>query len=180
MDGLGEIRRVVTGHDETGRAVVLRDGDNPHKRVRAGRGSVSRLFWTTHEAPAALDDSADRAEGFSGTAPPPRGSVLRILDFPPFTDEQIAAFDNDYLAREHGGHADAGHRRPPSHPFMHRTQSLDYALVLQGEIDMKLDEEWVHLRAGDVLIQQATNHAWVNRSGADCRIAFVLLDAQPG
>jgi hypothetical protein len=176
MDGLGEIRRVVTGHDETGRAIVLMDGPTPHKRVRAGRGSVSRLFWATQEAPADIAGTADRAAGIAVTAPPPRGSVLRILDFPPFTDEQIVRFDLNYLAGEHGGHDDGRHR-PPSHPFMHRTQSVDYAIVLQGSIEMKLDEEWITLSAGDVLVQQGTNHAWVNRSGAFCRIAFVLIDA---
>jgi hypothetical protein len=175
MDGLGEIRRIVTGHDSTGRAVVLQDCDTPHKRVRAGRGSVSRLFWSTAEAPAAHHDD-DPAASFTGTAPPSRGSVLRIVDFPPFTDEEIAAFDMNYLAGVHGGQ-EAANRRPPSHPFMHRTDSIDYAIVLTGEIDMKLDEDWVHLKAGDVLVQQATNHAWVNRSGAFCRIVFVLIDA---
>ena len=175
MDGLGEIRRIITGHDDTGRAVVLQDDDTPYKRVRAGRGSVSRLFWTTHEAPAA-HHSDDPAADFTGTAPPSRGSVLRIVDFPPFTEEEIAAFDPAYLANIHGGH-EASNRRPPSHPFMHRTSSIDYAIVLAGEIDMKLDEAWLHFKAGDVLVQQATNHAWVNRSGAYCRIAFVLIDA---
>jgi hypothetical protein len=175
MDGLGPIRRVVTGHDAGGRAVVLRDEVDPHKRVRPGRGSVSRLLWVTRESPA-LAVADDAAEGFAGTAPPARGSVVRIVDFPPFTDAEIAQFDMNYLAGEHGGDADGFHRAS-SHPFMHRTQSVDYGLVLIGEIEMKLDEDWVLLRAGDVVVQRATNHAWVNRSGAFCRIAFVLLDA---
>jgi uncharacterized cupin superfamily protein len=68
---------------------------------------------------------------------------------------------------------------PPRSPFMHRTRSIDYAIVLAGEIDMLLDDTEVHLRAGDVLVQQGTNHAWENRSGATCRIAFVLIDAAP-
>jgi uncharacterized cupin superfamily protein len=73
------------------------------------------------------------------------------------------------------GVADHGGAR---HPGMHRTHSVDYAVVLEGEIDMLLDASEVHLKAGDVLVQQATNHAWVNRSGAHCRIAFVLVDAR--
>lgn len=171
----GAIRRVVTGHDATGAARILSDGPTPHVRHRPGRGNISRLFWVTHEAPSAPTLS-DAAAGHATTAPPARGSVLRIVDFPPIPPDALAGFAPDYLAREHGG-ADAGRHRPPSHPFMHRTASLDYALVLEGEIDMKLDEEWVHLRAGDVVVQQGTNHAWVNNSAAPCRIAFVLLDA---
>jgi quercetin dioxygenase-like cupin family protein len=74
------------------------------------------------------------------------------------------------------GHA-AGKAQPPRHHAMHRTRSIDYAIVLSGEIDMLLDESEIHLKAGDVLVQQATNHAWVNRGSAPCRIAFVLIDA---
>ena len=63
-------------------------------------------------------------------------------------------------------------------PFMHRTRSLDYAIVLTGEIDMLLDDSDVHLKAGDILVQQGTNHAWMNHGSVPCRIAFVLIDAQ--
>jgi naringenin degradation protein FdeH len=61
---------------------------------------------------------------------------------------------------------------------MHRTRTIDYALILSGEIDMLLDDSEVHLKAGDVLIQRGTNHAWVNRGDAPCRVAFILLDAK--
>ena len=66
---------------------------------------------------------------------------------------------------------------PPRHPFMHRTRSLDYAIVLAGEIDMLLDDSEVHMKAGDIMVQQGTNHAWVNNSDKPCRICFVLIDA---
>jgi uncharacterized cupin superfamily protein len=71
-----------------------------------------------------------------------------------------------------------GHGAPARHPFTHRTRSIDYAFVLEGEIDMLLDDTEVHLRTGDILVQQGTNHAWVNNSTENCRIAFVLIDAQ--
>jgi uncharacterized cupin superfamily protein len=71
-----------------------------------------------------------------------------------------------------------GHGAAARHPFTHRTRSIDYAFVLEGEIDMLLDDTEVRLRAGDILVQQGTNHAWVNNSKANCRIAFVLIDAQ--
>ncbi len=67
---------------------------------------------------------------------------------------------------------------PPRHPMMHRTRSVDYAIIMAGEIDMLMDEGEVHLKAGDVVVQQATNHAWVNRSGKPCRVAFILMDSR--
>ena len=81
------------------------------------------------------------------------------------------------MAREMGADHAASKAWPPRHPAMHRTRSVDYAIVLSGEIDMLLDDSEIHLKAGDVLVQQATNHAWVNRGTEPCRIAFVLIDA---
>ena len=68
--------------------------------------------------------------------------------------------------------------RPPKHPAMHRTRTIDYAIILSGEIDMMLDESTLHFKAGDVVVQQATNHAWINRGKVPCRIAFVLIDSE--
>src|SRR5204862_5807172 len=107
---------------------------------------------------------------------PSGGSVLRIVDFGPGTDKfELPA---DHMARQMGeGHA-GGKARPPRHHSMHRTKSVDYAIILSGEIDMLLDDSEVHLKAGDVLVQQGTNHAWVNRGREPCRIAFILVDAK--
>ena len=174
----GEIRRIVTGHDETGKAVVLFDGTNPYKNVRPGSGTVARLLWVTEKSPAEMSGHADRAATKIGIAPPAGGSVFRVVDFPPTTDTEIAKLDPDYMQKQiaHDDHGSAKYR-PPTHPFMHRTRTVDYAVVMSGEIDMKLDEEEIRLRAGDVLVQQGTNHAWINRSGKPCRVAFVLIDA---
>ena len=169
------IRRVVTTIDDDDQAVVLFDGDNPHN-FRRGHGTVSRLFWVTDQSPADITGNADPAAGFQGIAPPPGGSVLRIVDFLPTTPE-VEALDLNYQQRHVGG-LSPKRGQPPRHPFMHRTRSVDYALVLAGEIDMLLDEGEVHLKAGDVLVQQGTNHAWVNRGKQPCRIAFVLIDAK--
>jgi mannose-6-phosphate isomerase-like protein (cupin superfamily) len=173
-----DVRRVVTGHDATGAAIVLFDGANPHKNVRPGSGTVARLLWVTDQSPADMSGAADRAAVKIGIAPPAGGSVFRVVDFPPTTDEEIAKLDTDYMQSQMP-HDDRGTAkyRPPTHPFMHRTRSIDYAVVMSGEIDMKLDEEEIHLKAGDVLVQQGTNHAWINRSGKPCRIAFILIDA---
>jgi hypothetical protein len=166
---------VVTGH-ENGKAVVIGDGLAPNVKVReAAGGLVSTLLWMTRETPADISVTIDRADCVIGVAPPPSGSILRIVDFPPL-GEGKGQLDNAEIHREMGL-APLG--APARSAFMHRTKSIDYAIVLSGEIDMLLDDSEVHLRAGDVLVQQGTNHAWENRSGETCRIAFVLIDAAP-
>jgi mannose-6-phosphate isomerase-like protein (cupin superfamily) len=130
--------------------------------------------WVTDETPADISTSSDPTLRETGVAPPAGGSILRIVDFPP-EPKNGPAIDNAAMKKEmgldHGGKA-------ARHPYMHRTKSIDYAIVLEGEIDMLLDDSEVHLRAGDVLIQLGTNHAWVNNSDKPCRIAFVLIDAK--
>jgi quercetin dioxygenase-like cupin family protein len=92
--------------------------------------------------------------------------------------ESVARLDLNTMQRVVGAADTPKKGLPPRHPMMHRTRTLDYAIVLAGEIDMLLDEGEVHLKAGDVLVQQATNHAWVNRGRERCRVAFILLDAE--
>jgi quercetin dioxygenase-like cupin family protein len=162
------IRRVVTGHRE-GQAVVLFDSAAPNQKLRQASGVVSTLLWVTEETPADVSGSTDRASREIGVPPPPKGSIFRVVDFPP----ESGTRSRDAVLKEMGV-ADHGGAR---HPGMHRTRSVDYAVVLEGEIDMLLDASEVHLKAGDVLVQQGTNHAWVNRGTAPCRIAFVLIDA---
>lgn len=178
---LSPVRRVVTGHDSTGKAIVLYDSNDPRTMTRPGVGTVSHALWMTESSPARMDGGADRAEQIKAVAPPKAGSIFRIVDFPSMTDEEIATFETGFfhqtVADETHAAASPSKYRPPSHPFMHRTCSVDYAIVLSGEIDMMLDDTTLHFRAGDVLVQQGTNHAWINRSGAPCRIAFILIGA---
>jgi mannose-6-phosphate isomerase-like protein (cupin superfamily) len=171
-----EVRRVVTLVDANGKAVVLFDGDNPHKVVRPNRSVTSRLVWTTQETPADLSAVTDRAAVDIGIAPPPGGSAFRIIDIPP-TPPEVEKLPSDYLHKQIGDHAPKK-GLPPRHPLMHRTRTIDYAIIMEGEIDMLLDDTEVHFKAGDVLIQQGTNHAWVNRGKEPCRVAFVLIDAK--
>lgn len=190
------VRRIVTGHDDAGTAIVIRDGSAPNVRVREASGIVSMLLWATDESPADIGGEADRADRTSGVAPPRNGSVFRIVDFPPLGKggrvEHAAVLKEMGLAEPGrpvqqagpgsptGLEAQAGSRAHPASarsPFMHRTRSVDYAIVMSGEIDMLLDQSEVHLNAGDVLIQQGTNHAWENHGTEVCRIAFVLIDA---
>jgi hypothetical protein len=171
-----ELRSVVTTVDETGAAVVLLDGDNPHKRPKSKHGTESQLLWVTSRAPAEIGGTADRAAVNIGIAPPTAGSIFRIVDFHPVPPE-VEKLDPNYQQQIIGEH-EPSKGRPPRHPLMHCTRSVDYAIVMQGEIDMLLDEGEIHLKAGDVLIQQGTNHAWLNRGTEPCRIAFVLIDAE--
>jgi len=163
------VRRVVTGHRD-GRAVVLFDSAAPNQKLRQVTGLVSTLLWVTDEAPADISGKADRAAREIGVPPPPNGSIFRVVDFPP----ESGARSREAVLKEMGV-ADHGGAR---HAAMHRTRSVDYAIVIEGAIDMLLDDSEVHLEAGDVLVQQGTNHAWVNRGDRPCRIAFVLIDAQ--
>ncbi len=171
-----DIRRVVTTVDDTGKAVVLFDGANPHKILRPQRKTVSRLVWVTDGAPADMSGRADRAAVDIGIVPPAGGSIFRIIDVPP-TPPEVEKLDVGYQQHIIG---DSAPKKglPPRHPLMHRTRTIDYVIVMEGEIDMLLDDSGIHLKAGDVLIQQGTNHAWVNRGTKPCRIAFVLIDAK--
>jgi quercetin dioxygenase-like cupin family protein len=151
--GLPPIRRIVTGHDDKGVAKVLID--SPATNVRSSRpGSGSTLIWSTDETPADIsmgENAEDLGARILGTAPPENGTRFTINDIPP--------------------------GRPG---VMHRTETLDYAIVLSGQLDMELDNgETVKLRAGDVVVQRGTNHSWINRGTEPVRIAFVLIDAKP-
>src|SRR5262245_50025300 len=166
-------RRVVTGHDGSGKAVVVFDGAAPNAKLRKATGLTSTLLWVTDSSPADNSGRADAAERDIGVAPPHRGSIFRMVDFPPAAD--APAVDNAAMLKEMGI-SGAGHTDPRK-ATMHRTRSVDYAIVISGEIDMLLDDSEVHLKAGDVVVQRGTNHAWVNRGSESCRIAFVLIDA---
>ena len=171
-----QIRRVVTTHDENGAAVVLFDGIAPKGAVRGDGRTASTLLWVTDGTPARFSGTRDSADVKIGVPPPSNGTIFRIVDFGPVTGD-APAMDHATLMKEMGIAHGTGGRRPPRHPAMHWTKSVDYAIVLSGEIDMLLDDSEVHVKAGDVVVQQGTNHAWVNRGTAPCRIAFVLIDA---
>ena len=161
-------RRVVTGH-RNGKGTILYDGPAPNRKVRQASGLVSTLLWVTDESPADISGGADRAARDIGVPPPPRGSIFRVVEFPPGRKEM----SREAVLKEMG----LSHQSGSTHPGMHKTRSIDYAVVMEGEIDMILDDSEVHLAAGDVLVQQGTSHAWVNRGTRACRIAFVLIDA---
>jgi mannose-6-phosphate isomerase-like protein (cupin superfamily) len=146
------IRRVVTGHDRSGKAKIISDGAATNVK-RPAPNTASTLVWCTDGAPADIsvgESAEDMGARALGTAPPPNGTRFCVIDVPP---------------------GNAG--------VMHRTESLDYVIVMSGEIDMELDEGNVKLRSGDILIQRGTNHSWLNRGRQPARLAFVLVDAKP-
>jgi quercetin dioxygenase-like cupin family protein len=146
------IRRIVTGHDTHEVAKVLMDGPATNWKS-SSPGTVSTLIWSTDAAPADIavgEAIEDLGARILGTAPPANGTRFAVIDFPPGNSGR-----------------------------MHRTETIDYVIVIAGEIDMDLDGSTVQLRAGDVMVQRGTNHAWVNRGAAPARLAFVLIDAKP-
>ena len=170
-------RRIITGRRrrQSGRPGRWRRSE---RQIPRSAGLTSTLLWATDATPADISGTADAAARDIGVAPPANGSVLRIVDFPPAG--ATGAIDNARMKQEMGLDAALDHGAGGAaarHAFTHRTRSIDYAIVLEGEIDMLLDDSEVHMVAGDVMIQQGTNHAWVNNSAANCRIAFVLIDA---
>jgi quercetin dioxygenase-like cupin family protein len=143
-----KLRRVVTGHNAEGKAVVTTD--EICRNVRSGREKhQSVVVWSNGSFPA--DNSTGEDGGLRAVASTdPDGTVFRIVRY----ERGVA-------------------------PRNHRTESLDYAVVISGEIDMQLDDSSVHLKAGDVLVQRGTIHNWINRGTEPCVIAFVLIAAEP-
>jgi mannose-6-phosphate isomerase-like protein (cupin superfamily) len=169
------VRRVVTGHRPDGRSTVLTDGPAPNVKQREA-GNASTLVWVTDECPADLSGAADRAAREIGVPPPPRGTIFRVAEFPPRTGGEVR--DHETVLRDFGIGADVARGHPPRHAAIHRTRTIDYVIVLEGEIDLLLDDGEVRLRAGDVVVQRGTNHAWINRGDATCRLGMVFIDAE--
>ena len=175
------VRRIVTGHDLEGRAIVTSDGPVPVVVTNPQRPGYSwSQVWMTDTAPATIDNGPDPTQRPVSIEPAASGSVIRVIEFPPETEQSRAL--NAERAKElfaRMGSANASTGRPGSrHPLMHRTETVDYGIVLEGEITLVLDDSDVPLHAGDIVIQRGTNHAWSNRSGKSCRMAFILLDAR--
>ena len=143
-----QVRRVVTGHDATGRAIAKID-EMAQNLVSSRPGATSCVMWTTQGFP--VDNNGAEDEGLRKTGTTlDNGTVFRILELAPGVS-----------------------------PRNHRTDSIDYAVVMSGEVDMELDDTTIHLKAGDVLVQRGTTHNWINRGTEPCVIAFVLIAAKP-
>ena len=143
-----KLRRIVTGHKD-GKAVVWKD-DTPSNQSSRVPGLESALVWSTDSTPADYSRDEDMGARKLGIQPPPSGSRFSVLEI-----------------------------QPGNAAYMHRTDSIDYVVCVAGEIEMDMDSGTaVKMSAGDVMVQRGTNHSWVNRSKAPCRLAVVLVDAK--
>jgi len=176
---LPPIRRVVTGVDSRGKAIIASDGLPPIIRTSEHRpGFSAREIWITGAMPASTREKGEPTDRPRSIQPPPNGTVCRIADFPPdatFIGKVDRAKAIAAYADQGSPEAVAGNENAP-HPFMHKTETVDYGIVLSGEIYLVLDESETLLKAGDVVVQLGTNHAWSNRSNGYCRMAFILVD----
>jgi hypothetical protein len=171
------VRRVVTGHNAEGKSIFLMDGAAPRVFNRGTGSVVVTELWRTTGSPADNRGSEDAVAPAFRLPPPPQGSAFRIIEYPP-DSERLPALARERDAPDDGsGRHAATDRGNPRHPGFHKTHTVDYAIVLAGEIYALMDEGEVLLRAGDVLIQRGTNHAWSNRSSEPAYLAFVLIDA---
>ena len=178
---LPPIHRVVTGHDADGKAIVSIDGRLPTVvELTAIPGTVFHEVWQTCTNPAPLDNGADPSTGPLLLPPPKQGTRIRFVDIPPDTSE----FVEDGAMHMQQAFAQLGDAKASTvqagspHPLMHRTESIDYGVVIEGEMTLVLDQSEVLLKPGSVVVQRGTNHAWANRSGRPCRMLFVLIDGQ--
>jgi hypothetical protein len=177
-----EIKRVVTGHDSSGRAQVAIEGA-PSTIVDLAHipGLRFHEIWQTRQMPAPIDNEADPTLGPLRLPPPANGTLIRIVDIPPDTPEFLAHGGSQIEASfaEIGAAAEASTAHAgAAHPLMHRTVSVDFGIIIEGELTLILDQGESLLLPGDVVVQRGTNHAWANRSGRMCRIAFVLVDGR--
>jgi mannose-6-phosphate isomerase-like protein (cupin superfamily) len=174
-----DIRRVVTGHDLDGKAVVMIDEtmtpDLGHVLTPEGQPNV-RLsdVWLSGPIPDSNIGNTDTVEGKVTLEPPIGGAVFRVLELPPDSERNYDQMKK-YFENMGAGNRLDGQR----HPGMHKTKSVDNLVVISGEVWLVLDEEEICLKAGDVCVQRGTLHAWSNRASEPCLIAVVLLDANP-
>lgn len=175
-------RRIVTGHDVNGKAIIASDGAPERTYMIGGpNGAKFHEVWHTNQSPALINSkSGEPEEEVLLLAPPRNGTRIRVIDFPP-EGEDIRNLSKE-AAVEHfktmgGGDASSADGTAP-HPLMHRTQTVDYGIVIAGELTLIVDRGETKIQAGDIVIQRGTNHAWANRTAYNCRVAFILIDGQ--
>ncbi len=176
-------RRIVTGHNSEGRAIIQEDGAPTRiQRIGGQTGPMFYELWNTTASPAPIDPaSGEPHEDGIQLVPPQNGTRIRILDIPP-DDESFANMTAEeriaHFAEIGAGDAVAEGGTSERHAHMHKTETIDYGIVIEGEIVLIMDEGETVCRAGDTIIQRGTNHGWANRSERNCRIVFVLVDGK--
>ncbi len=172
------VRRIVTAINAQGKSIIAEDGPPKHVRENPARPGVRVCnLWATFGSPAPLD-AKDRSTEIKGIMPPARGTVIKTIDYPPRGGAPLPK-DAPFTSHQ-SGQTEPGVRRIAGarHPGMHETDSIDYAIVLEGEIYALVDEGETLMKAGDVLIHRGTSHAWDNRSDRPARVLFVLVGAE--
>ena len=173
-------RRIVTGHDTDNKAIIISDAAPALTQLIGGPGGPTFFeVWHTLETPALIHPQPDDTDEAGLVLPPPQnGTRIRVIEFPPEGEaiRKLTGADAAAKFRSMGGEEASTAQQGAPHPLMHKTRTVDYGIVLEGEITMVLDKAETTIKAGDIIIQNGTNHAWANRSGAICRMAFVLID----
>ncbi len=170
------VRRVLAGHDADGKSTIIADGFAANmKELPPGSGLAVTELWET-SVPADNAGKADAGNRKVRLEPPEHGTLFRIVEFPPDAQWQNRADARDWAKALDATHAPD---RSSSDPMMHRTRTVDYIVVLKGEIHAILDKGETLLRPGDVFIQRGTNHSWSVRGNEPCIVAVVLVDAKP-
>lgn len=174
-----EIRRIVSGHNAQGKSIFIMDGKvaTPARRRSASGTSVVEL-WQTDSAPADNSGDKDPTDHPFRLPPPEKGSVFRIVEYPP-DSQRFANMDASGWGKEAAGQGYQRTGADARHAGFHKTDTIDYAIVIEGEIVALMDEGEKLMKTGDVLIQRGTNHAWANRTDKPARVAFILIDAKP-
>lgn len=180
MHALPSFKRVVTGHDADGLAVAALVGSVPNSfDLKAVPGTVFHEVWNSTGSPAVLDNGDDPSLKPLQLSPGVLGSLIRVVDIPPDSVQNQVSAESAAAAFAEIGQAHAGTGKADSkHKLMHRTETLDYGIVTEGEVWLILDGEDVHLKRGDIVVQRGTNHAWSNRTEAMARMVFILLDGR--
>ena len=174
----GYVRRIVTGHDAHGKSIFTEDAAAPSVHTNPRRvGYHLTNLWMTDQTPCLVGNEADPTTRPLTLEPPKNGTVVRIVEFGP-EGEWTKNLDGSGAKEAFGamGTNKASTYKPGGHPLMHRTESVDYALVLEGEIVIVLDDSERLMQQGDFLVERGTSHAWANRSGKPCKMLFVLID----
>ena len=173
---IARVRRVLTGHDAEGKSTIIADGFAANmKEMPPGSGLAVTELWET-SVPADNAGKQDAGNREVRLEPPQNGTLFRIVEFPPDAQWQNRADARDWAKALDATHAPD---RSSRDPMMHKTSTVDYIVVLKGEIYAIVDKGETLLKPGDVFVQRGTNHSWSVRGNEPCIVAVVLVDAKP-
>lgn len=171
------VNRIVTGHNAEGKSTILfSDNGTNVTHIPSWKGLYVTELWVTNETPADNSGHEDRSLRPMRHDPAPRGTIFRLVEIPP---ESQTSFDAAGIFNELGSENKPTSEDSARHPSMHKTNSIDYLVVISGECIMGMDEGEIVVRQGDCIVQRGTNHAWINKTDKPCLLAVILIDAAP-